>query len=68
MCFAFVFFLWLLVFLIFRAGLWIKSDSKEEETVVQNLGSSFWSVFLILGLFWSGMSFWVSSSSCGFHR
>jgi hypothetical protein len=49
--------------LIIRAGLWIKSDLIEEETVLQNLGSLFRVGFLFSGLMRSVVGFWVSSSS-----
>ena len=50
---------------IVRAGLWIESDSIEEETRVQNPGSLFWVGFLVSGLMQSWVGFWVSSSSQG---
>ena len=40
-----------------------KSDSVEEETVVQISGSLFRVGFLVLGLLRSVVGFWVSSSS-----
>ena len=41
----------------------MKSDSVEEESRVQNSGSSFWAGFLVSGLALSVIGFWVSSSS-----
>jgi hypothetical protein len=43
----------------------MKSDLVEEETVVQNSGSSLWAGFLVWGLLRSLIGFWVSSSSSG---